>query len=74
MICFGILCTITMEIAVPTPPVGLNLYLVQGVSRGSITIGEVICGCMPRVASMLVLIAWLIAMPETATWVPKDMK
>ena len=74
MIWFGIVYTITMEIAVLTPPVGLNLYVIQGISRGSITIGEVIHGCLPFVASMLVLIALLIVMPETATWLPKAMK
>ena len=74
MIWFGIVYTITMEIAVLTPPVGLNLYVIQGISRGSITIGEVIHGCLPFVASMLVLIALLIVMPETATWLPTAMK
>jgi len=74
MIWFGIVYTITMEIAVLTPPVGLNLYVIQGISRGSITIGEVIHGCLPFIASMLVLIALLIVMPETATWLPKAMK
>lgn len=74
MVWFGIIYTITMEIAVLTPPVGLNLYVIQGISRGSISIGEVIYGCMPFVASMLVLIALLIAMPETATWLPGAMK
>jgi tripartite ATP-independent transporter DctM subunit len=74
MIWFGIVYTITMEIAVLTPPVGLNLYVIQGISRGSITIGEVIHGCMPFVGSMLVLIALLIMMPETATWLPHAMK
>jgi tripartite ATP-independent transporter DctM subunit len=74
MIWFGIVYTITMEIAVLTPPVGLNLYVIQGISRGSISIGEVIYGCMPFVGSMLVLIALLIVMPETATWLPNAMK
>ncbi|NJK42398.1 MAG: TRAP transporter large permease [Aquincola sp.] len=74
MIWFGIIYTITMEIAVLTPPVGLNLYVIQGISRGSITIGEVIYGCLPFVASMVALIALLIVMPETATWLPKAMK
>jgi tripartite ATP-independent transporter DctM subunit len=74
MIWFGIVYTITMEIAVLTPPVGLNLYVIQGISRGTISIGEVITGCLPFVASMLVLIALLIAMPETATWLPAAMR
>ena len=74
MIWFGIVFTITMEIAVLTPPVGLNLYVIQGISRGTIAIGEVIIGCLPFIASMLVLIALLIAMPEVATWLPAAMK
>lgn len=74
MIWFGIVYTITMEIAVLTPPVGLNLYVIQGISRGTITIGEVIIGCLPFIASMLVLVALLIAMPEVATWLPGAMK
>jgi TRAP-type C4-dicarboxylate transport system permease large subunit len=63
-----------MEIAVLTPPVGLNLYVIQGISRGTITIGEVITGCLPFIGSMCVLIALLIAMPQTATWLPAAMK
>lgn len=74
MIWFGIIYTITMEVAVLTPPVGLNLYVIQGISRGSISIGEVITGCLPFIASMLVLLALLIVMPETATWLPSAMK
>jgi TRAP-type C4-dicarboxylate transport system permease large subunit len=74
MIWFGIVYTITMEIAVLTPPVGLNLYVIQGISRGSIAIGEVITGCLPFIGSMVVLIALLIALPETATWLPAAMK
>ena len=63
-----------MEIAVLTPPVGLNLYVIQGISRGSISISEVIYGSLPFVGSMLVLIALLIMMPEIATFLPKAMK
>lgn len=74
MIWFGIIFTITMEIAVLTPPVGLNLYVIQGISRGSISISEVIYGCLPFIGSMLVLIALLILLPEIATGLPKAMK
>lgn len=74
MIWFGIVYTITMEIAVLTPPVGLNLYVIQGISRGTIAIGEVITGCLPFIASMVALIALLIARPEVATWLPAAMK
>lgn len=74
MVWFGIIFTITMEIAVLTPPVGLNLYVIQNISRGTISIGEVIVGCLPFIASMVVLIALLIYMPEVATWLPASLK
>ena len=74
MIWFGIVYTITMEIAVLTPPVGLNLYVIQNISRGTISIGEVITGCLPFIAAMVALIAMLIMMPGTATWLPELMK
>jgi C4-dicarboxylate transporter DctM subunit len=74
MVWFGIVYTNTMEIAVLTPPVGLNLYVIQGISRGTISIGEVIVGCLPFIGSMCLLIALLIVMPETATWLPAAMK
>lgn len=74
MIWFGIIFTITMEIAVLTPPVGLNLYVIQGISRRSITINEVIVGCLPFIGCMLVLISLLIGIPEIATGLPKALK
>lgn len=63
------LATMTF-IAVLTSPVGLDLYVIQGISRGTIPIGEVIVGCLPFVGTMLVLIA----MPETALWLPSVLK
>ncbi|MFA8387861.1 MAG: TRAP transporter large permease [Pelagibaca sp.] len=74
LIWFGVVYTITMEIAVLTPPVGLNLYVIQGISRGQVTIGEVITGCLPFIAALVVLIFVLILIPETALWLPEQMK
>jgi tripartite ATP-independent transporter DctM subunit len=74
LIWFGVVYTITMEIAVLTPPVGLNLYVIQGIGRGQVSIGEVIRGCLPFIAALVVLIGVLIAFPETALWLPEQMK
>lgn len=71
---FGVLYTITMEIAVLTPPVGLNLYVIQGVARKSVSIGDVIYGCLPFIAALATLIILLIAEPEIALWLPGIMK
>jgi len=74
LVWFGIIFTITMEIAVLTPPVGLNLYVIQGISRGTIPIGDVIKGCLPFLACMALLIALVIAFPGIALWLPSVMK
>jgi len=74
LIWFGVVYTITMEIAVLTPPVGLNLYVIQAISRDEVTIGDVIMGCLPFIGAMVLLIAILIISPEVATWLPDQMR
>jgi TRAP-type C4-dicarboxylate transport system permease large subunit len=63
-----------MEIAVLTPPVGLNLYVIQGISRGEVTIGDVIKGCLPFIAVLVLLIVLLVAFPQLALWLPEQMR
>lgn len=66
---WGIVLTILIEVALITPPVGLNLYVVQGLrERG--TIAEVIRGALPFVLAMLALIGLLMAVPGLALWLP----
>jgi tripartite ATP-independent transporter DctM subunit len=74
LIWFGVVYTITMEIAVLTPPVGLNLYVIQAISRDQVSIGDVIIGCLPFIGMMVLLIAVLIAMPDVALWLPGQMR
>ena len=73
LIWFGIIYTITMEIAVLTPPVGLNLFVIQAIGRDHVTIGDVIKGSLPFVLVMVVLLAALIAFPQIGTWLPDLM-
>jgi len=67
---WGIVLTILIEAALITPPVGLNLYVVQGM-RGRGSINEVIRGSLPFVFAMLVLIALLMVYPDVALWLPR---
>jgi C4-dicarboxylate transporter, DctM subunit len=63
---FGILLILLIEMGLITPPVGLNLYVVQGVrGRGSIT--EVMVGVVPFVIMIFVMIAILVSFPELVT-------
>jgi C4-dicarboxylate transporter, DctM subunit len=66
---WGVVLTILIEAALITPPVGLNLYVVQGLrDRGSIT--DVIVGSLPFVAAMLLLVGLLMVAPSIALWLP----
>ncbi|MFM9939965.1 MAG: TRAP transporter large permease [Hyphomicrobiaceae bacterium] len=67
---WGIVLTILIEAALITPPVGLNLYVVQGMrERGPV--GDVIRGSLPFVGAMMVLVFLLMAIPGLALWLPE---
>jgi C4-dicarboxylate transporter, DctM subunit len=67
---WGVVLTILIEAALITPPVGLNLYVVQGMrQRGSIN--DVIRGSAPFLIGMIVLIALLMIWPDIALWLPR---
>lgn len=64
---FGILLILLIEMALITPPVGLNLYVVQGVRRtGSIV--DVMIGAIPFVFMIAIMIVLLIIYPEIALY------
>jgi tripartite ATP-independent transporter DctM subunit len=73
LIWFGIVYTITMEIAVLTPPVGLNLYVIQGLAPKQVRIQDVIMGVLPFIGALVCLIVLLLSFPEIATWLPDLM-
>lgn len=67
---WGVVLTVLMEAALITPPVGLNLYVVQGLrDRGKIN--DVILGAAPFVIAMFVLVLLLMAYPDIAMWLPR---
>ena len=67
---FGVLVVILLETAMITPPVGINLYVVQGLrQRGKID--DVIIGASPFVITMILMIAILSYWPDPALWLPR---
>ena len=67
---FGVLIVILMETAMITPPVGINLYVVQGLrKRGKID--DVMIGAAPFVVTMMLMIAILCYWPQLALWLPR---
>ncbi|WP_419912395.1 TRAP transporter large permease [Hoeflea sp.] len=66
---FGILLMVLLETALITPPIGINLYVVQGI-RGRGEIVDVMKGAAPFVITMFAMIALLLAFPQLALWLP----
>ncbi|WP_421998637.1 TRAP transporter large permease [Reyranella sp.] len=67
---WGIVLTVLIEAALITPPVGLNLYVVQGLrERG--TIGDVIRGAWPFVAAMMLLLFAVMLWPDIVLALPR---
>ncbi|SNT11694.1 TRAP transporter large permease [Tropicimonas sediminicola] len=70
---FGILMIVLIEMALITPPVGLNLYVVQG-ARKSGTMSEVMLGTIPYILAMLAMAAALIVVPDIALFLPNALE
>jgi len=66
---YGIVMVILIEMALITPPVGLNLFVVQSL-RKSGALNDVIAGSLPFVLAMLAMIALLAVFPGIALWLP----
>ncbi len=66
---FGVLIMLLIETAMITPPVGINLFIVQGV-RGRGQLHDVMLGAAPFVVSLVVMVVLLIMFPEIALWLP----
>lgn len=66
----GILIIVLVEAALITPPVGLNLFVVQSL-RKSGSMNAVITGSMPYVAAMAVLMVLLAVFPDLALFLPR---
>jgi C4-dicarboxylate transporter DctM subunit len=67
---FGVLMMLLLETALITPPVGFNLFVVQGVRPGG-QIKDVIIGSLPFVVTLLAMIALLVFFPGLALWLPR---
>jgi len=68
---FAVLVTLNMEMALVTPPVGLNLYVVKGISGAPIA--DVVRGVIPFFIIMLIGIVIFAFFPQLSTWLPNIM-
>lgn len=70
---FGIFVVLMCELGMITPPVGMNLYVVQGVRGDGGPFMDVVAGAVPYAVLMLAFTAALIFWPGIATWLPEAL-
>jgi tripartite ATP-independent transporter DctM subunit len=70
LIWYGVLYTITCQIAYMTPPFGYNLFLMRAMAPPEISLMDIYRSIVPFVVVMIVALALVMAFPEIALWLP----
>jgi C4-dicarboxylate transporter DctM subunit len=68
---YGILLTINLELALITPPVGMNLFALKAITRAPLR--EIIAGVAPYVVLLIVGLGLVMLLPSIALWLPGTM-
>ena len=69
---FGILMILLIETALITPPVGFNLFIIQGVrQRGQVH--DVMIGAIPFVVALQIVIVLIVLFPQIPLWLPETL-
>ncbi|BEQ16987.1 TRAP transporter large permease [Desulfoferula mesophila] len=69
---FGVICVVMAEVALITPPVGVNVFVISGVAP-DVPLEKIFKGISPFFLGELIVIAFCIAFPWMATWLPETM-
>jgi C4-dicarboxylate transporter DctM subunit len=70
-ILFGVVLVIYIELGQISPPIGINLFVIQSIWDGKLS--EVVYGTIPFHLIMFVVLAMVIVWPELALWLPAHM-
>lgn len=68
---FAVLVTLNMEMALITPPVGMNLYVVKGISKAPLV--DILRGVFPFFIILLIGMVLVFFFPQLSTWLPNAM-
>ncbi len=66
---FGIIVVMVVELALITPPVGMNMFVIKGMVP-DVSLGTIYAGVWPFAVAQAVMIAIIFAFPAIATWLP----
>lgn len=69
---FGVIMVIITEMGLITPPVGLNVYIISGMSN--VPLETVFAGIWPYIIDMIIMLAILIVFPDIALFLPRLIK
>ena len=69
---FGVLIVVLVELSFISPPIGINLFVVQGVTK--VPLHDVVIGIIPFVVSFVIALAFLIAFPQISLFLPNLMR
>ncbi len=70
---FGVLYTITCQIAYITPPFGYNLFLMRALAPPEITLSDIYRSITPFFVLMVISMIIIMVFPEIALWLPRVM-
>ena len=71
---FGVIMLLAMEIGAITPPFGLLLFVMMGVTKGEATLTEIVVASAPFLGCALVMLILFVAFPEIALYLPSLME
>lgn len=71
LIWYGILYTITTQIAYMTPPFGYNLFLMRAMAPPEISLRDIYVSIIPFVLVMVIALAVIMIFPQIALWLPE---
>lgn len=70
---FGVFVVMMAELALVTPPIGANVFVMRRTAP-EVSMGDIFMGVLPFVIGELIVIALVIAFPEIALWLPRQMR
>jgi TRAP-type mannitol/chloroaromatic compound transport system permease large subunit len=73
LIWYGVLYTITTQIAYMTPPFGYNLFLMRAMAPPEVSLTDIYRSIIPFVGIMVVALALIMAFPQIALWLPQTL-
>jgi TRAP-type mannitol/chloroaromatic compound transport system permease large subunit len=73
LVWYGVLYTITTQVAYMTPPFGYNLFLMRAMAPPEITLRDIYASIVPFVIIMIMALALVMVFPEIAMWLPNQI-